>query len=77
EPWNSAKMGFDRSLTLPHKTRNTVESMFSSEAVSFLDGGFMDPMRVEPPEVAASTGLVEGESFIEMKNYCFVFTGGD
>jgi len=41
EPWNSAKMGFDRSLTLPHETRNAVESMFSSEAVSFFDGGFM------------------------------------
>ena len=45
EPWNSAKMGFDRSLTLPHKTRNAVESMFSSEAVSFLGGGFMGRLR--------------------------------
>ena len=33
-------MGFDRSLTLPHKTRNAFESTFSSEAVSFLDAGF-------------------------------------
>jgi len=41
EPWNSAKMGFDRSLTLPHKTRNALASAFSSEAVFFLDGGFM------------------------------------
>ena len=36
EPWNSDKNGFDRSLTLPHKMRNGLE------AVSFLDGGFME-----------------------------------
>ena len=40
EPWNSAKKGFD-SLTFPHKKRKALESVFSSEAVSFLDVGFM------------------------------------
>ncbi|MDA1276211.1 MAG: hypothetical protein O2960_19525 [Verrucomicrobia bacterium] len=42
EPWNSAKNGFDRSLTLPDKTRIAFESVFSSEAVSFSEGSFME-----------------------------------
>ena len=44
EPWNPPKNGL-RSLTLPGKTRNVPESVFSSEAVSSMDGGFMEKMR--------------------------------
>ena len=41
EPWDPRKNGFDRSLPPPGRTRNVLASVFSSEAVSFLDGGFL------------------------------------